>query len=179
MNRKCTRSTAAGRPCRSGRVLWSASAPPDPESCLSHLTAIERAEHEKILERRRAESEEFWAPKAAALGRDPACWSWPAPAGAGLADWQEGRCAICGQHDVLVIDHDHATGLIRGLLCRSCNTCEGLRVGGVWDKYRGRNPASICGTREPYWHPFEKRYATAAPPAVDQWKNNAMRGIGL
>jgi transcription elongation factor Elf1 len=36
---------------------------------------------------------------------------------------QMGECLICGRyHDVLCIDHCHATGKIRGLLCRSCNS---------------------------------------------------------
>jgi len=43
-------------------------------------------------------------------------------AGSVLARWQNGRCAICGRMSDLVCDHDHATGLVRGWLCRSCNT---------------------------------------------------------
>lgn len=42
-----------------------------------------------------------------------------------LARWQDGRCAICGRVRDLVCDHDHATGLVRGWLCNSCNTTEG------------------------------------------------------
>lgn len=46
---------------------------------------------------------------------------------------QDGRCAICrtdrpgGRYnDKLLIDHDHATGKIRGLLCQRCNGALGL-----------------------------------------------------
>lgn len=46
-----------------------------------------------------------------------------------LLDQQNGKCAICGggngKHK-LVIDHDHATGKIRGLLCKKCNTAIGM-----------------------------------------------------
>lgn len=48
---------------------------------------------------------------------------------------QDGVCAICGNPEVvkirgellgLAVDHCHATGKIRGLLCSSCNTAIGL-----------------------------------------------------
>jgi len=39
---------------------------------------------------------------------------------------QEGRCKICEQPSPnLSIDHCHTTGVVRGLLCRSCNTAIG------------------------------------------------------
>lgn len=40
---------------------------------------------------------------------------------------QDNRCAICNRHiseikSNLVIDHNHTTGAVRGLLCSRCNT---------------------------------------------------------
>lgn len=34
---------------------------------------------------------------------------------------QDGRCRICESEEKLVVDHDHETGNIRGLLCHRCN----------------------------------------------------------
>lgn len=52
------------------------------------------------------------------------------------ADWermliaQSGRCAACGEPMAHprepVIDHNHATGAVRGLLCLRCNAAEGF-----------------------------------------------------
>lgn len=52
-----------------------------------------------------------------------------------LAEKQHFKCAICGgdnfkmgeQHTgVLVVDHNHKTGEVRGLLCHNCNRALGL-----------------------------------------------------
>lgn len=44
---------------------------------------------------------------------------------------QDGKCETCGCTESiagrrLCVDHDHATGKIRGLLCHSCNTALGM-----------------------------------------------------
>jgi hypothetical protein len=46
-----------------------------------------------------------------------------------LRDKQGNLCAVCGRGftrtDGPVVDHDHTTGVIRGVLHRSCNMAEG------------------------------------------------------
>lgn len=131
---------------------------PDPKLCWGHLTPAQRREqvrlHSALMER------------LARLEREPDCWSWPIPpereyatedeARAALSAWQHGRgCAICGDRERCVEDHDHATGLVRGKLCRSCNTREGMGHGTApFVKYRERNPASILGVKVRYWSPW-------------------------
>jgi hypothetical protein len=50
---------------------------------------------------------------------------------AGLLERQEGRCAICrtdrpgGGNEWMVVDHCHATKVVRGLLCVHCNLAIG------------------------------------------------------
>lgn len=46
-----------------------------------------------------------------------------------LRDSQGGVCVVCGRDPSpkrLYVDHDHATGLVRGLLCNNCNSAIGL-----------------------------------------------------
>ena len=71
-----------------------------------------------------------------------------------LVGWCRYRCSICGTSDPdyrLVMDHDHKTGLCRGLLCIDCNRTEGFAAGGVWALYRACPPALICGVKVYYW----------------------------
>ena len=45
-----------------------------------------------------------------------------------ILEWQRGVCAICGRppgRTRLAVDHNHKTGLVRGLLCWTCNTALG------------------------------------------------------
>lgn len=38
-----------------------------------------------------------------------------------LLEKQEGVCKICENRPPGAVDHDHATGKVRGLLCKPCN----------------------------------------------------------
>uniref|UniRef100_UPI003F4990E4 endonuclease domain-containing protein n=1 Tax=Streptomyces sp. CA-136453 TaxID=3240050 RepID=UPI003F4990E4 len=97
-----------------------------------------------------------------------------------LATWQDGRCAVCGETGHrLVLDHDHATGLVRGWLCTSCNTREGTAVGpgSVFALYRKRPPTAILGLTIRYRDPLTGQLAAPAPPRIDGWDDNASAGL--
>jgi hypothetical protein len=48
-----------------------------------------------------------------------------------LKEKQNDVCAICSRETRLVIDHDHKTGKVRGLLCIRCNTSLGFVEAGL------------------------------------------------
>jgi hypothetical protein len=70
-----------------------------------------------------------------------------------LLAFQEGKCFICEKRPAakrLAVDHDHASGNVRGLLCRRCNH---RLLGSAHDEtrileraiqYLNNPPASIC-----------------------------------
>lgn len=58
---------------------------------------------------------------------------------------QEGRCASCGHKRKLVVDHDHATGVVRGLICTPCN----MAIGGLGDTPEGVRKALEYLLRKP------------------------------
>ena len=93
----------------------------------------------------------------------PACWTWvlpktdPETLDEGdrwqlMAKWHRERCAVCGMRRPynLINDHDHETGLIRGFLCRSCNTLESHGNQIIFDRYRLVCPAMVFGLKYPY-----------------------------
>jgi RecJ-like exonuclease len=61
---------------------------------------------------------------------------------------QDGRCAICERKKArLAVDHCHKTGIVRGLLCDSCN-----QILGIWgDRLQcAENAVSYLGIWENY-----------------------------
>jgi hypothetical protein len=68
---------------------------------------------------------------------------------AALAHHQGQRCATCMRRGLpMVLDHEHFTGLARGMLCRGCNVREGSHFGvdhAVFRLYRANPPAFGAG----------------------------------
>ncbi len=107
----------------------------------------------------------------------PACLTWTVD-GSGLDDWHRDECAMCGGSATIagrmVMDHDHATGLNRGWLCRSCNSVEPHAETPWWVAWRaGQNPAGMLGVEEPYVHLMpgaawlERAYAATSDADLD------------
>jgi len=59
---------------------------------------------------------------------------------------QDKKCAICRREVDLVVDHDHDTGKVRGLLCRTCNSAiDLLDLQAAEDYLLGAKPLQIIG----------------------------------
>lgn len=100
-----------------------------------------------------------------------------------LDEWQDGRCATCGAVGLHLVE-DHSTGLVRGLLCRSCNVLEGVgqaeRALALFKAYRERPPVRILDIEVRYVSAFTGEFEYPAPPVdYDPWRDNPMRDIGL
>lgn len=75
---------------------------------------------------------------------------------------QAGVCPLCGESVPFAstcLDHDHATGLIRGVLCRNCNGIEGKIKNLVNRARKGKPPKDYLGRLVLYWIRHE----------TDQW----------
>lgn len=188
----CGRPTKRGTACQQSPLAYWRLPKREgrPRSCLRHLTAEERAEYDReVAEAEAAEA----AARQAVDAMDPACWGWaipdslapqgPDPDVAGLAaieEWQAERCGICSSETSLVVDHDHATGLVRGLLCQRCNIAEAFRGVGPYRRYRERPPAAILGVKVRYWDPIAGDYVQPATiREADKWTDAASEDIGL
>lgn len=102
-------------------------------------------------------------------------WEPPARPDTTMAQWQDGRCALCGFREQLVKDHCHNTGLVRGLICRSCNTTEGVGDGRNLSKWRnGATVAAELGIEEVYISPVTRTTPMHPQPGTMQAKLDAM-----
>jgi hypothetical protein len=173
--------------------------------CWHHLP---RAERDALNAAREAAEAAAWQE---AIAIEPACWSWPVTDEIrdrlarsrdqtlsrverafafidALRIFDQGRCAVCGAPGNEVEDHCHWTGRVRGWLCRSCNTREGMdrHPDTVFGTYRRRHPYMILGIDEPYtgygWEngaPVGGWWPGWGEPPDDPWSNNVLTGIGL
>lgn len=164
----CGRLTNKGTPCGQTRNAQSVGFAGEvflSPACGTHLTDEERQQRQAIVDRQEADS------LARRLAATPACWDWALDDAVGEAassedetdawnafvDWHDYRCAICGGRNPTnprVIDHDHSTGLIRGMLCRGCNVREGQSGDPIFRRYRQRNSATMIGYRAEYFDPY-------------------------
>jgi hypothetical protein len=124
--------------------------------CTIHLT---RAERDLVRSALEDQPDAWTASKWKVLPDTPACWSWPVPEQidrdnpwSTIVEWQNGRCALCGEVRYLVADHCHNSGFKRGLLCIGCNNHEGYcpKSPCGCDGYRERPPAAILGIQATY-----------------------------
>jgi hypothetical protein len=76
---------------------------------------------------------------------------------------QSGRCAVCGEPLIgprePVVDHDHKTGIVRGLLHGSCNSGIGLLK---------ENPIILERAAD-----YLRQFAPTAPPTFSVQPQNA------
>ncbi|MEV8475967.1 endonuclease domain-containing protein [Streptomyces sp. NPDC051173] len=101
----------------------------------------------------------------------PSCHAWIVPEGPipehlspidALRRWQGGACAMCSaRRGNLVVDHCHETGLVRGLLCRSCNALEPHSSAPSFVAYRSRPPAVMLQVEQQYGSPWDGFGATS------------------
>ena len=97
-----------------------------------------------------------------------------------LSKRQNGLCAICKCPLTVAsscLDHDHSTGIIRGVLCRNCNGMEGkIKTAAIRGK-RNMTMQDYLGSVLLYWmHHAEDRtglqYPTHLTPEEKRIKTN-------
>ena len=66
-------------------------------------------------------------------------------------------CQVCGAPSELCVDHDHETGLVRGLLCLRCNTAEG-NGSRRFEDWRKNPPAAFLALYRGRGHRYARCY---------------------
>lgn len=78
--------------------------------------------------------------------------------------WQDNRCGLCGFREPwLVEDHCHDSGLVRGMLCRSCNASEGHSDRNLEQWRGGVTVAAYLGIEKQYVNIFRRTPLRLAP----------------
>lgn len=168
---KCTAIWSTGRPCQNYAVVRLDVGSRCAQHCSKDVRSVVAARKAQAEAQERA-SFNAWADqvekrirsfyeKAQPYRRVPP----PESIAAGLLrDIQDERCFMClcmgsmPERTVhLVEDHSHETGMVRALLCQSCNSLEGRSNQRIWDVYRKYAPANGWYYRyhgwNAQWHP--------------------------
>ena len=95
-----------------------------------------------------------------------------------LHELQGDQCGMCGKSDTLDVDHDHKSGFVRGLLCKSCNTKEGMNLCLNWEEEERFRPCGRCelcvyrAIPPTSWLGFTMRYKRASFSDLAEWEYN-------
>ena len=139
-----------------GRTPWSEKSMPDLLKDMELLLELGRAAEAGESVHKFAKDRHAWRPADGQRGvaRQVRDHGITADLYSEMLDRQGGGCGGCGSTDGLQIDHDHDTGVVRGLLCRDCNVALGI----LKDKPRRLVNLAAYVLRAPVAGPQSRRY---------------------
>ncbi|MCS7317205.1 MAG: endonuclease VII domain-containing protein [Candidatus Dojkabacteria bacterium] len=87
-----------------------------------------------------------------------------------IKEFQENKCAICHQETTkLVVDHDHNSGALRGLLCHSCNVMLG----------HARDNVEILSSAIEYLNKRKTTYCKPSPYKISKISSPNLLSVNL